>query len=647
MCGIAGRVNFSPDHKVTPEQVRPMVDALRHRGPDDDGVWTHANVGLGHRRLSIIDLSPQGRNPMCNEDGSIWIVFNGEIYNFQELRPDLEAAGHRFNSNTDTEVILHLYEEYGAGCVQFLRGMFAFAIWDTRSRSLLLARDRMGVKPLYYSVRHSSLLFGSEIKAILRADESATAVDFTALHQFLLWQCIPAPRTGFRDIKKLPPASILTWRQGDQIKIEKYWTLEAAPPRRGNAAELVADVRNLVQEATRLRLIADVPVGVFLSGGVDSACVLAAVRKQTSGPVSTFSVAFGHKQFDESHHARQLAEHFNTDHHEFDVTPKVMELLPEMASLFDEPFADPAAVPTYYLSKLTREHVKVALSGDGGDEAFGGYQRYLALKALTRLSQVPGARTLAGLHRLIPYNASERSHLRYFREVLSLAGLPSRQQYRALLLGMVDEPSWNQSYLRSVREQIEDEDDNGQFLAGWNSGSADRPLTAAMLSDTLGYIPHCLNTKVDICSMACGLEVRSPFLDHKLVEMCIGIPESLKIRGVQQKYILKQAFKSEIPAAILHREKAGFGMPLADWFRDELRELAHDILLSPQARVRDIIEIDQIQSMLAEHASRKRNWHIPLWRLLVLETWLQSVPAQFAVRSHLHTESLHASQLSA
>ena len=472
MCGIVGKVHFDSAHNVDPRQIRAMADSVRHRGPDDDGIWTDRNVGLGHRRLAIIDLSDSGRNPMCNEDETVWIVFNGEIYNYQELRPGLESAGHKFRSKTDTEVILHLYEELGPMCVHELRGMFAFAIWDCRTQRLLLARDRMGVKPLCFAPTSFGLLFGSEIKAILSSGEIAPEPDLQSLHEFLLWQCIPSPRTGFRGIQKLPPSSILTWQAGEGIRIQKYWDLNSPsldrqqPMPAKKRAALSEQVRDLVQEATCLRMNADVPIGLFLSGGVDSGCVLAAARKEIPGTIRTFSVTFGDRKYDESRYARLLSERFETEHHEFRVTPNVVELLPEMASLFDEPFADESAIPTFYLAKLTREHVKVALSGDGGDEAFGGYQRYLALKILGWLSKVPGAARLSALRKLLPYDSTSRSKLRYGKELLSLVGRPSAQQYRSMFLGMLDEERWSAGYTDSFQEGTEAIPDSGSFSAG-------------------------------------------------------------------------------------------------------------------------------------------------------------------------------------
>lgn len=624
MCGIVGKVHFDPEHPVDPQQVRTMADSVRHRGPDDEGIWTDRNVGLGHRRLSIIDLSPSGRNPMCNEDESIWIVFNGEIYNFQELRPGLEAAGHQFRSRTDTEVILHLYEELGPLCVKELRGMFAFAIWDRRAQRLVLARDRMGVKPLHYALTPSGLLFGSEIKAILSSGEIDSVPDLISLHQFLLWQCIPSPRTGFRGVQKLPPASVLTWQPGEEICIQKYWELDCREPMLTKASVLSEQVRALVQEATRLRLIADVPVGLFLSGGIDSACVLAATRQETSGSIRTFSVSFGDARYDESAYARLLANRFETEHHEFRVTPNVMELLPEMAALFDEPFADESAIPTYYLAKLTREHVKVALSGDGGDEAFAGYRRYLALKILGWLSRVPSSTQLSALRKLMPYSSTPRSKLRYLKELLSLVGRSPAQQYRAMFLGMLDEQRWMTSYTADFRECVEGNAETESFLQGWGLPSIPDNVARATASDTLGYIPECLNVKVDIASMACGLEVRSPFLDHKLVEFCARVPSGFKIRNAEQKYILKRAFRNELPVEILRREKTGFGMPLAEWLRDDLRALAHDTLLSPDSCINSLFRTEKVRMMLDEHAARRRNWHVQIWRLLVLESWMKA-----------------------
>jgi len=628
MCGIVGKLNFEPEHLVDPRQIRKMADSVRHRGPDDDGIWTERNVGLGHRRLSIIDLSPSGRNPMCNEDETVWIVFNGEIYSFRDLRPSLEAAGHRFKSGTDTEVILHLYEELGAACVNELRGMFAFAIWDRRSQRLMLARDRLGVKPLHYAITPSGLLFGSEIKALLSSGEIDSEPDLTSLHQFLLWQCIPSPRTGFRQIQKLPPASVLTWQAGSEISIQKYWHLDYGQPIVRKTNELSEQVRSLVQEATTLRLIADVPVGIFLSGGIDSACVLAAARKTTYGKIQTFSVTFGSQEFDESSYARLLSKRFETEHHEFHVTPNVMDLLPEMAALFDEPFADAAAIPTYYLAKLTSEHVKVALSGDGGDEAFAGYQRYLALKVLGWLSRVPGRLSLGALRGLLPYDSTERSKLRYVKELLSLVGRAPEQQYRAMLLGMMGEDQWTACYTDGFRESIESDAESESFLRGWRLPSVPDDLSRATASDTLGYIPECLNVKVDMASMACGLEVRSPFLDHKLVEFCARVPSGLKIKRTEQKYILKRAFQEELPAEIVRRGKAGFGLPLAQWLRNDLRSLAEDTLLSANSCISGLLRPEKIRMMLDEHATGKRNWHVQVWRLLVLESWLKTNSAR-------------------
>lgn len=623
MCGIVGKIHFDPGRSVAREQIERMTESLHHRGPDDSGIWIDGNVGLGHRRLSIIDLSPSGRNPMSNEDGTIWIVYNGEVYNFRELRPELEARGHKFRSHTDTEVVLHAYEEYGTQCLQRLRGMFAFAIWDGRRRQLLLARDRLGVKPLFYSVDGSSFLFGSEIKSILASGEVDATPDAASIHQFLLWQCIASPKTGYAQIKKLPPASVLTWQEGGEVRIERYWNLRYNPSKEIRAEELTGQVRDMVQEATEIRLVADVPLGLFLSGGIDSACVLAAARKALPGKIKTFSVRFGHKDFDESPFARLLAKHFDTDHHELEVTPEAIQLLPQMAALFDEPFADSSAIPTYFLSRYTSQHVKVALSGDGGDEAFGGYQRYLALKGMIFASRIPGNRLLKWLRPLLPRRPVGRSKQRYVRELLQILGRSPREQYRAIFLGMMGEERWRSFYNEGFLQSVQDAD-SGNFLFGWDTACGPDELSRAMASDTLSYIPEDLNVKVDICSMASSLEVRSPFLDHKLVEFCAQIPSSLKIHHATQKYILKKAFSRELPAEILNRGKAGFAVPISEWFRHELRDYARDTLLTPNNRVAEIFQMDKIKMMLDEHASGKRNWHTQLWHVLVLESWFQA-----------------------
>lgn len=621
MCGIVGKVNFDRGESVDVVEIRHMANSLRHRGPDDAGIWTKNNVGLGHRRLSIIDLSEDGRNPMCNEDGTIWIVFNGEIYNFQELRSQLVTRGHRFKSHTDTEVIIHLYEEYGSACVQYLRGMFAFAIWDSRQQQLMLARDRLGVKPLYYCKTQSSLLFSSEMKAILASGEVPFTINNASIHQFLLWQCIPNPNTGFNEIKKLPPATFSIWRGARDLHVEKYWRLNLNHSLEGTVSEVSERVRAITEEATRIRLVADVPVGIFLSGGIDSACVLASARKNSGGKIKTFSVAFSEKTYDESSYARMLATHFNTDHYEFRATLKIFDILPKMAHLFDEPFADAAAIPTYYLSKLTREHVTVVLSGDGGDEAFGGYDRYLALKILMWLSHIPGGKWLKHLNSLIPYRSGKRSRTRQIRELLKIVDQDTESQYMMMFLGMFGIEQWKSLYSPDFVNSLNFED-NERFFH-WDQNGAD-DLARAMAADTESYIPECLNVKVDICSMAFGLEVRSPFLDHKLVEFAANIPTSLKISGMKQKYILKRAFEKDLPPEILRRPKSGFTVPLATWFRKDLRDFSYDMLLGQQSYMRSMFQAAKIRQMLEEHAAGARNWHVQLWRLLVLENWLQA-----------------------
>jgi asparagine synthase (glutamine-hydrolysing) len=561
---------------------------------------------------------------MCNEDGTIWIVFNGEIYNFLELRPDLERKGHQFQSNTDTEVILHLYEEYGPACVQQLRGMFAFALWDSLKGQLLLVRDRLGVKPLHYAITAEGLLFGSEIKAIMASGEADLAMDEEAIHQYMLWQCIPSPRTAFRGIRKLPPASMLTWRSGAGVRVERYWQLDCSPTTAREEAQVVAELRQLVFEATKMRLIADVPLGLFLSGGIDSSVVLAAMRRVSSGKIKTFSVTFRHKSFDESQYARALAQQFETEHHEFEVTPQALECVQQMPAMFDEPFADVAAIPTYYLSKLTRDHVTVALSGDGGDENFGGYDRYYAMKVLGAISRIPGHRAFCAAASLLPYSSAERSKLRYAKELLRLVGVDARARYKQMLLGMFSEESLRALYRDDFRTGLKNSDGGESFMAGWETPGAADDLARAMACDITSYIPECLNPKVDIASMAASLEVRSPFLDHKLVEFSARIPSALKINGRQQKYILKRAFHSELPAYILNRRKAGFAMPLAEWFRGELRPVAFDALLSTRSAIGSVFDLGRVRCMLEEHASGRHNWHVQLWRLLILEFWFQA-----------------------
>jgi asparagine synthase (glutamine-hydrolysing) len=623
MCGIAGTLSFDPDRPAQRELLARMSGALAHRGPDDSGIRCDGPVGLVHRRLSIIDLSPAGHQPMSNEDGTVWIVFNGEIYNFQSLRPALEARGHRFRSQTDTEVILHLYEELGPDCVEPLRGMFAFAIWDAPRRRLLLARDRLGKKPLCYQVDDQALRFASEVKAILQDPAVEARPDPRGIAEYLTFGYVTGASSAFQGIRRLPPAHRLVW-EGGQLRVERYWRLRRGGKAARSEAEWGEGIRAHLEEAVRLRLISDVPLGAFLSGGVDSSAVVAMMRRVSSGPVKTFSIGFAEAEYDELRYARLAAERYGTEHHELVVRPDAMAVLPKLAWHFDEPFGDSSAVPTYYVAEMTRQHVTVALNGDAGDESFGGYERYVAQRLAGRLDRLPGARALRGLlggvGRLLPRGAPRRSPISRARRLLEgLAETPERRYARWFCQFHGERRA---TLLRpEFRRAAGETDELAPLLAAFRESDAPDAGDATLGVDTELYLPDDLLVKVDIASMAHALEARSPFLDHVFMEYAATIPFDLKVRGRTTKAVLKRALIDLLPEPILTRPKMGFGVPIDHWLRHELRDLATETLLAPRALQRGYFQPETVRRLLDEHVRGVAGWHYPLWTLLMLELW--------------------------
>jgi len=618
MCGIAGIADVAG--RVADEALlRAMTSVQAHRGPDGEAVVCRGPVGLGHRRLAIIDLNT-GDQPMANEDGSIWIVFNGEIYNFHELRRELEARGARFRTVSDTEVILKAYEADGPACVERLRGMFAFAILDERRRRLLLARDRAGIKPLVYAWDGRRLLFGSEIKAILQDPHVDRDLDQEALGDYLTYHYVPAPRTIFRAVRKLPPAStLLLPLDGGEPVVSEYWRLRFAPDPHVTESEWIERLRTHLADAVRSHMVSDVPIGAFLSGGVDSSTVVALMAQASAAPIRTFSIGFDEADFDELRFARQVATRYGTDHYELVVKPSALEILPKLAWHFDEPFADSSAIPTYYVAKITREHVTVALSGDGGDENFAGYRRY--------------ARAV-GLHERLDRGAAALLR-RLFRAAASAlpVGAPG-QAYAGLLgAGPIDRYRRLVAYQRreTLRRLLSDDlaalarsaasaDTFARLVA--RSGAPDY-LTALQYIDVHTYLPGDILTKVDLTSMAVSLESRVPLLDHKLMEFVATIPSSLKLRNGTGKYLLKRAMATSLPVEILTRRKMGFGVPLAAWFRGELRDMTRDVLLSPAARQRGLFRIAEVETLLRTHDAGRRDCSARLWALVCFELWMR------------------------
>jgi asparagine synthase (glutamine-hydrolysing) len=620
MCGIAGCVAFGQQERITEPLLCQMIRTLAHRGPDDEGIWTDGVAGLASRRLAVIDLSPRGHQPMTNEDGSLHIAFNGEIYNFQALRRDLITRGHRFRSDTDTETILHLYEEEGPDCLQHLRGMFAFAIWDAPRQTLFVARDRLGKKPLFFYHDDRHFIFGSEPKAILqhaavRADPNAASI-----HHFLTYGYIPAPFSAFTGMQKLPAAHYLVLRDG-RVSIQRYWSLRFAAKRRGSDQALAEEAIALLQEAVRLRMISDVPLGALLSGGIDSATVVALMRRLTNGTIRTFSIGFDQPAYDELTYARQVAAHFRTEHHEEVVRPDAVAVMPALIWHYNEPFADSSAIPSLAVARLARQHVTVALTGDGGDESFLGYDRYLAAEITRRVNALPAVvrKAVVRSTRLLPAGSPKTSLYR-FRRLAEVLALPPRRQY-ARWLGCIDETSRAELYTPEFASQVATIDSEALLDGAYEASDAPTFVEATAHADIQLYLPDDLLVKMDIASMANSLEVRSPFLDHEVVEFAASLPRRMKMRRLVQKYILKRAMTGILPPAILRRKKMGFGVPIDHWLRHQLRDMAYDLLLDRRALQRGYFKPFAVRRYLDEHARGEGYHHARLWSLLMLELW--------------------------
>jgi asparagine synthase (glutamine-hydrolysing) len=626
MCGICGILNFDPAAPADPAVLKGMADLLAHRGPDGEGFHRDGPLGLGHRRLAIIDLSEAAAHPLPNEDETVWIVFNGEIYNFQALREELLGRGHVFRSKGDTETILHLYEEEGPACVRRLRGMFAFALWDARRRELVLARDRLGVKPLYYWHRPGrGFAFASEPKAFLAHPEFRAEPDAAALHLYLTYQYVPSPRSAFRGVGKVPPAHVLRVRDG-QVHLERYWTLPFAPKRHGREADLAEELRGRLEEAVRLRLISDVPLGAFLSGGVDSSAVVALMARLNAGPVKTFSIGFAEPEYDEVRYARRVAARYGTEHHEAVVRPDAVAVLPKLVWHYNEPFADSSAVPSFYLAEMTRRHVTVALNGDGGDEALAGYPRYRAARLARVFDSLPAPvrQALQAAAGTLPAGRAKGFAARTQRFLRGVNLDPLRRY--ATWMSHFDDGLKASLCVPEFLAQAEGDGTDylaAAFAAAGGAGAAD-PLDVLLAVDVATYLPEDLLVKMDIATMAFGLEARSPFLDHEVMEFAAALPPALKLRGGTGKYLLKRACADLLPRDLCRRPKMGFGMPLDHWFRHELRDLAHDTLLNARARTRGLFRPAAVARLLEEHERGRAAWQYQLWNLLVLELWFQT-----------------------
>lgn len=613
MCGICGLL--SADRPPDGNALRRMTAALAHRGPDAEGFFAEGPVALGHRRLSIIDLRPEANQPIASEDGSVVAVVNGEIYNFAELRRSLERRGHRFRSNSDSETLVHLYEEYGEECVGALRGMFAFAIWDRRARRLFLARDRVGKKPLHYAARPDGFWFASELQALWKALPERPAVDLDAIDQYLTLQYVPAPLTAFAGVAKLPAAHCLTVVPGGEPQVRRYWRLHFVPGPPVREADAVVEVRSLLEEAVALRRIADVPLGAFLSGGLDSSTVVALLARSSSRRVKTFSVDLPAGDSGEAHYARMVARRYDTDHEELTITPDMVTILPEIVRRYGEPFADASAVPTYYISQLTRRQVVVVLSGDGGDEAFAGYHRY-GLERLARgVLRLPlgGSKLFAALLRRLPGD-----RLLLPREFAPFLHRPVAERYLFFLARWHrdKEHLLGPALLARARNNAVARD----FAAILGRSDAADDTNRLLDLDVQTYLPDDILTKVDIASMAHALEVRSPFLDHVLLERMAQLPGAWKLHGLRGKQLLRRAVRDLLPRPILTRRKKGFSLPLNRWLREELAEMSWDLLTDGTARDRGLWQPAAVVRLLEEHRAGIDHSD-RLWSLLVLELW--------------------------
>ena len=621
MCGIAGFV--SRDEHRDPRETRAVLDrmcrVIAHRGPDDQGTLVNDRVALGMRRLSIIDLAG-GRQPMAGCDAAITIVFNGEIYNYRDLQRELESRGHRFQTHSDTETIVHAYEEYGPRCVDHLRGMFAFAIWDAPERELFIARDRAGKKPLYYTITlGGTLIFGSELKSLREHPEFRGEISVEALDAYLTFGYVPDPLTIFRAVHKLPPGHHLTFKDG-RARVNQYWDFPYEHAQQDPARsedECLEELRALLDESVRIRLESEVPLGAFLSGGIDSSTVVALMARHATQPVKTFSIGFHEDSYNELKYARIAAQRFGTDHHEFMVTPDICEIVDDLVWHFDEPFADSSAIPTYMVSKLARQHVTVALSGDGGDELFAGYTRYALDRKRSGFAHLPRMvrhGVMQPLGRNLPHRAWGRNYLhnvaldpldRYIEDVSVFTRL--------------NKPSL---YTDDFRQQLGTCEAARRFRDYAARARSNDPLDPLLYLDSKTYLPGDILTKVDRMSMAVSLEARVPLLDHKLIEfVATRIPASMKMKGLETKHIFKRAMRDLVPAEILDRPKQGFGIPIDRWINEQLRERVRGTLTEPRTMQRGFTEPRYVSLLLDEHERGRRDHATELWALFMLELW--------------------------
>jgi asparagine synthase (glutamine-hydrolysing) len=638
MCGIVGIFDLRGQREIDRALLSRMNESQHHRGPDECGLHVEPGVGLGHRRLSIIDIST-GQQPLANEDGSVIVVFNGEIYNFQSLIPELTALGHVFRTKSDTEVIVHAWEAWGASCVERFRGMFAFALWDRNRQTLFLARDRLGVKPLHYAVLPTGLvIFGSELKALLAHPELSRDIDACAVDEYFALGYVPDPRTIFEHARKLPPAHTLTLARGARpAEPRVYWDPRFTLDRRISAADAMTELVARLDESVRLRLISEVPLGAFLSGGVDSSAVVAAMAQASADPVNTCSIAFDDPAFDESRFAQQVADRYRTRHFVDRVESEDFDLVDELARLYDEPYADSSAIPTYRVCQLARRHVTVALSGDGGDESFGGYRRYrlhVAEEWMRRAMPLRLRRPMFGLLGQVYPKADWAP--RYLRAKTTFQAL-ARDSVEAYFhsVSIFRDDMRRSLFTPAFRTTLSGYGAIDVFRRHAALAGTDDPLALVQYLDLKTYLVGDINTKVDRASMAHSLEVREPLMDHPLVEWLASLPSALKLNGSEGKWLLKKSMEPRLPRDVLYRPKMGFAVPLARWFRGPLRERVRDALTGESLLGTGFFDRRYLLDLVGQHESGQRDHSAPLWTLLMFEAFLRNAGTRPSVRSEL------------
>ncbi len=625
MCGLTGIFEYQRQTEIAQELVHRMNETIVHRGPDDEGIFVGPGIGLGFRRLSIIDLSG-GHQPISNEDGSIWVMLNGEIYNYPELRKEMLEKGHTLTTRSDTETIVHLYEEYGEDCFARLRGMFAVVLWDSNQRKLLMARDRLGKKPLFYSADAKRVLFGSELKCLLAGDNLPRDMDPQALYDYFSFGYIPAPKTIYRSVRKVLPGHYIVVSGDGSLREQSYWKLSFGETEEHSEADWCERLRHELCEATRIRLMSDVPLGAFLSGGLDSSAVVATMARLMNQPVTTCSIGFDVPEFDESKYARQVAEQFHTHHHEQVVQPDALAIVDKLAWHYDEPFADSSAIPTYYVSGIARKYVTVALGGDGGDESFAGYRRYHfdVMENRVRARVPAGIRSsvFGPLGRCYPALAWAPRIFRAKATFQSLSRNPLEGYFNSISIFRPGEKS--KLFQKDFQNQLAGYDSIDVLRHHYDRADTEDPLSRIQYVDIKTYLPDDILTKVDRASMAVSLEVRAPLLDHRLMEMVARMPSSLKLRGREGKYIFKKAMEPTLPHDILYRSKQGFAVPLAHWFRDELKDMAHEAIFG----VNDgILDPKYLEKIWTDHQRGTFDRSAYLWSALMFRKWQKGFAA--------------------